>query len=160
MKKSKILLISFIIAIMILPMMTTIANATSVTYSTHTSQSHTKLQIKEQYENTLTYDYSKSMYNVEPLDVAPYRAGSLKDGVVQDTLRRINFYRWLYGVDPVTINTDKMERSQKGAVIQSANDTLSHTPDKPAGMDDDFYNEAYSWMLKFRAAGNPAARFC
>ena len=37
-----------------------------------------------------------------------------------------------------------MDRSQKGAVIQAANNELSHTPTKPDGMDDDFYNEAYA----------------
>ena len=83
------------------------------------------------------------MYKTMPSAVAPYIAGELQDEVVTDTLNRINFYRWLYGIDEVTLNTDKMDRNQKGAVLLRANNKLTHYPTQPDDMDDEFYNEAY-----------------
>lgn len=109
----------------------------------NTTQNHTKKEIKEKYEETISYDYSKSLYKEQPSATSPYVAGSLQDGVVNDTLNRINFYRWLYGVNEIGINKDKMERNQKGAVLLKAIDELTHQPKQPTDMDDDFYKEAY-----------------
>ena len=116
----------------------------NIEYSNHISQSHTKQQIKQKYESTVLYNYSNSVYKVQPSDKKPYIAGSLKDDVINDTIRRINFYRWLYGIDEVELNADKMERNQQGAVILSKLGMLTHQPSKPDDMDTDFYNEAYA----------------
>ena len=118
--------------------------ANEIEYSDHISLSHTKQQIKQKYESTLTYNYANSPYKVQPSDSKPYVAGSLQDGVINDTLRRINFYRWLCGMDDVELNKDKMERNQKGAVILSKLGMLTHQPEKPSDMDNDFYKEAYA----------------
>ena len=109
------------------------------------SQEYTQNDISTKYnEAKKSYDYSQGLYEIEPLWHAPYRAGSLKEGPINDTLKQINFYRWIYGVNEVTVNYDKLERSQKGAVIQAATNELTHTPSKPDDMDEDFYNEAYA----------------
>ena len=109
----------------------------------HSTQKHTKNQIIEKYNNALPkFDYSKSIFTQTPSYKSPYLAGKLQDGVVTDTLNQINYFRWLYGVNEVTINTEKMERSQKGGVIQAALDKLTHYPSKPSDMDDNFYSEA------------------
>lgn len=111
----------------------------------HLTQKHTKKEIIAKYKETLPkFDYSKSMYEIAPSYKAPYAAGKLKAGVVTDTLNQINYYRWLYGINEVTINEDKMERSQKGAVIQAATNELTHMPVQPDDMDDEFYKEAYA----------------
>ena len=114
-----------------------------IVYTKQSTQNHTKKEIKEKYDATVSYDYSKSLYKTQPSATAPYVAGSLQDGVVKDTLNRINFYRWLYGIDEVSINEDKMERNQKGAVLLKASGEFSHEPSQPADMDDEFYSEAY-----------------
>jgi len=138
--KIKKIIVFIILFIMLMPVMVSAAN---VTYSAHSSQAHTKLQIQEKYKNTVKYDYSKSIYTTKPSDKSPYVAGVLQTGVITDTLNRLNFYRWMYGADPVTINQDKMARNQKGAVVLSANDVLTHFPTQPTDMEEAFYNEAY-----------------
>ena len=114
-------------------------------YNQNNAKSHTKDEIIEKYNKlSQKYDYSNSIYEVEPSDSAPYKAGVLKEQVQVDTINQINFFRWLYGLNnTMTIRTDRMERNAKGAVIQSANNELTHTPTQPADMDDDFYQEAY-----------------
>lgn len=109
----------------------------------HSTEAHTKSQIKQKYDNSISYDYTKSEFNEIPSDKAPYAAGSLQEGVINDVISRINYYRWLYGIDDISVRRDKLERNQKGAVIQSALNQLTHTPQKPADMDDAFYQEAY-----------------
>lgn len=125
-----------------------------IIYTKHSTQNHTKKEIKEKYDATVSYDYSQSIYKEKPSATAPYVAGSLQDGVVNDTLNRINFYRWLYGIDEVSINEDKMERNQKGAVLLKASGEFSHEPSQPADMDDEFYNEAYDGCNAKAEAGD------
>ncbi len=132
----------------------------NIEYSNHISQSHTKRQIKDKYESTVSYNYATSPYKVQPSNKAPYIAGSLQDGVINDTLNRINFYRWLSGMDEVELNTDKIERNQKGAVILSKLGTLTHEPEKPDDMDDDFYNEAFAGCYIGYQAGDTYSGNC
>ena len=115
----------------------------NIVYSTHSSQNHTKDQIEDTYKTNILFDYTKNIYSTQPNYSAPYSEGVLEQEVVTDTLNRINFYRWLYGVDDVTINSSKMARNQKGALLLKVNNQLSHTPSKPEGMTEDFYQEAY-----------------
>ena len=105
---------------------------------------HTVDDIITKYKETLPkYDYNKSIYKTTPSWKSPYKAGSLQDGVVTDTINRLNYYRWLVGVDEIGVNNSKLDRNQKGAVISKANETMSHTPTKPSDMDEEFYKEAY-----------------
>ena len=116
-----------------------------ITITEHSSQKHTLEQVKEQYiaaKPTFDYD-NNSLYETEPVLTTPYYEGSLKNEVQNDTLKQINFYRWLSSLNSVTINTDKMARSQKGALLLDVIDTLTHYPSQPVDMDDAFYEEAY-----------------
>ena len=115
----------------------------NILYSTHISQTHTKEEIEEKYKASNLFDYSQILYDIQPSTTVPYQEGTLKQGVIDDTLNRLNFYRWIYGVNKVTLNTSKMARNQKGALIQSINDVLTHQPEQPEGMTDEFYSEAY-----------------
>ena len=120
-----------------------ITDKKTITYSNHSSTKHTQDEIEQKFEKTNLFDYTKNIYDVQPNYQAPYKEGTLKQGVITDTLNRINFYRWLYGVDEVTLNTNRMARNQKGALIQKVTNELTHTPSKPEGMSDAFYQEAY-----------------
>lgn len=127
----------------------------------HITQNHTKQQIIDKYKETLPkFDYKQNMFDINPSYKAPYSAGKLKAGVVTDTLNQINYYRWLYGINEITINEEKMERSQKGAVIQAATNELTHFPKKPSDMDDEFYSEAYAGCNAGGIAGDRYSGNC
>ena len=51
--------------------------------------------------------------------------------------------RMIAGLPEVYLHDTYNELTQYGAVVLAANDTLTHTPSKPAGMDDEFYKEGY-----------------
>lgn len=108
------------------------------------TQAHTKKEIVQKMNDIIKYNYNNSEYAVNPSIKAPYAAGSLQSGVIQDTIRNINFYRWLVGLNSITAKYDKMERNQKGAVVLAANRVLTHTPTKPSDMDQAFFDEAYA----------------
>ena len=115
------------------------------TFTTNTAKGHSKTEIINKY-NSLSkkYDYSNSVYKEEPSTVNPYKAGLLQDQVIKDTLNQVNFYRWLYGENNVILNSEKMHRNQKGAVLMAVNKQLTHYPSKPSDMDEEFYNDGYA----------------
>lgn len=116
----------------------------NITYTDHISSTRTKEDIANKWiEKEAKYDYTKSIFKTNPSYVNPYAEGELQEQVITDTLNRINFSRWLIGVDELTLNSEKMSRNQKGAVLLQSLDELTHYPDQPSDMSDEFYNEAY-----------------
>lgn len=71
---------------------------------------------------------------------APYGAGTVSDGALTAALGRLNLFRRLAGLTEVTLDNTLTGRAQHGAVLLAANGALSHFPQQPAGMSDDFYN--------------------
>ena len=119
------------------------------------TQKHTQNEITNKYNASLPkYNYNNGLYEITPVWHSPYVAGKLKQGPIDDTLNRLNFQRWLYGVNDVTINYDKMERNQKGAVVLSATNELTHYPSQPADMDDNFFKDAYAACNVGQEAGD------
>ena len=117
----------------------------NVTYTDHVSSTRTKEDIANKWiEKEAKYDYSKSIFKINPSYVNPYAEGELQDQVITDTLNRINFSRWLIGVNELTLNSDKMSRNQKGAILLQRLDQLTHYPSQPSDMSDEFYDEAYA----------------
>ena len=141
MKKIFILLISFFA----LGISINEVKAENTIINTHSSLEHSKIDVIEKYNSTFnTFNYGTSIYESEPSLTAPYYEGTLKENVTTSVLNQINYFRWLSGLNEVTLNTDKMQRSQKGALINAVNDTLTHYPTQPSDMEDDFYDEAYA----------------
>ena len=125
---------------------TDLETVTTIDIDTHEALTHSKQDVMDRAKAAVpVFDYNtSSIYEEEPhYTGAPYVAGSLKEQVEKDTLNQLNFYRWLTGLNEVSLNTQYMDRSQKGAVIQARLRELTHTPAKPADMDDEWYNEAY-----------------
>lgn len=116
--------------------------ASTFNYKEHITSLHTKKEIEQKYNASVDSSYPTNEFSVTPN--YPYRVGSLKQVVVDDTLNRINFYRWLSGLNGLTENYAKMERNQKGAILLNELGQLTHTPTKPAGMSDEFYNEGFA----------------
>ena len=137
--KKKLLLIILLISLF------SFYNVHAETINTHSTMSHTKEEIKSKFnESKSKFNYSNSIYKDNPNTSIPYYEGSLKPEVEEDVLNHLNFYRWLAGLNEVTIKTERQSANQKGALILAVNKKLSHTPSKPNGMDDAFYQEGYS----------------
>ena len=109
----------------------------------NSTENRTKDEVIAQYDASLPeFNYSQSVYEQEPSITAPYAAGSLKTQVIDDTLRQINYLRWLAGMDSVSLLEDRMEYNQAGGVLMASTSTLAHSIAKPSDMDDDFYSKA------------------
>ena len=113
---------------------------------THKTQEHSVADIKNKYLNSLPkFNYKNNIYDKTPsYKNGKYVAGKLKKAVANDTLNQLNFYRWLYGINNVSINEEYMERSQAGAVIQKKLGKMTHVPSKPKDMSTSFYKLAYA----------------
>ncbi len=70
---------------------------------------------------------------------APYALGQVSDAALNTALGRFNALRRLAGLGPVTLDAEFTRRSQHGAVLLAATGKLTHHPDKPADMDEEFY---------------------
>ena len=112
----------------------------------HSTYSHTEEEITEKYFDSLPkFDYNESIYKENPKPYEPYQEGALKEEVEKDILNQLNFYRWLAGLNALTLNYSKQSNNQKAATILYANGIMSHKPPKPSDMDDNFYNQGYEY---------------
>ena len=121
---------------------THVSLASTFNYKDHITSLHTKQEIEQKYNASVDSNYPENEYRVKPN--YPSTVGSLKQVVINDTLSRINYYRWLSGLNDLTPNYSKMERNQKGAILLNELGQLTHTPEKPEGMSDEFYNEGFA----------------
>lgn len=84
-------------------------------------------------------------YLVKPVATSPQAPGKLQPGFLQDGINMMNFVRYLVGSpDDVVLDESWNETGQYGAVMESILGHLDHRPAKPAGLDDAFYQRAYS----------------
>ncbi len=83
-----------------------------------------------------------SKYVVRPSLAAPYAAGSLAPGYLQDGINYLNYVRYLAGLpDDVTLDAAYNNLAQHGAVLSWVSGIgLTHTPAKPADMEQAFYD--------------------
>ena len=100
----------------------------------------TKSEIQAKWK---TVTSSSTIFDSQPSITAPYASGELTDEFLESGITYLNFVRFVAGLPEVelddTLNTD----AQYGAVCLAAIDQLTHTPSRPAGMDDAFYDRAY-----------------
>ena len=120
-------------------------NVNAETITTHSTMNHSKEEIINRFNASKSkFNYNNSIYKTNPNTNAPYYEGSLKPEVEADVLNHLNFYRWLAGLNELSIKTERQPANQKGALILAVNKVLSHYPAKPSGMDDSFYQEGYA----------------
>ncbi|OHD17218.1 MAG: hypothetical protein A2086_04675 [Spirochaetes bacterium GWD1_27_9] len=102
------------------------------------------LQLKPKFSGNY-YEVNPSTYNQSTAKlVAPYSAGQLKAGFLEDALNMTNFVRFLAKLPyDVVLDSTLVTKAQHGAVLLCAS-SFSHTPTKPADMDDTFYQLGYS----------------
>lgn len=83
-------------------------------------------------------------YDVQPNLTAPYVAGRASAANRQSALLHLNMYRRIAGLTPVMEAEELSYEAQHGAVLLAALNELTHYPEKPADMEEDFYRIAYS----------------
>lgn len=85
-------------------------------------------------------------YNMaeNPSTQAPYTLGQVSDAALNASLNRFNALRRLAGLSNVYLDAELDRQCQYGAVLLAATGKLSHHPDQPADMDDDFYAWGHS----------------
>ena len=97
------------------------------------------VQLLEQNPDTMP----EQVYAVQPSTSAPYAVGQVSTQALQRATDRLNALRRLAGVPEVTLDSALCENAQYGAVLMAANGGISHTPGKPADMDQAFYQQGY-----------------
>ena len=112
--------------------------------SNHITYTHTKEEIIQKYRNAQKkFDYSNTIYSVAPVTEAPFGESILKDEVKQDGLNKINYYRWLTGLNEMTLNEERMYKNARGALWMYVTGKFTHYPSvQPEGMSDEFYADA------------------
>ena len=136
------------------------APAIANTWTVNTS-ARTQAQVQQkwaQYKPT----YTGAPYATAPKLTSPYAAGSLASGFANDGLKMLNYTRFLAGLpDDVTLSASLNSQAQHAAAILAINGVLSHTPTRPAGMTDTFYQTAYDGAWSSNIGRNYAtlARF-
>ena len=113
----------------------------------------TQEEIRTYYENHPVQDF-EAEFSVEPSITLPYSAGKLTDEVQQDALNMLNLYRYIAGLEPVTIGTEETEYAQAASLVMAVNRDLSHSPDQPAGMSDELFSKALYGSFNSNIAGS------
>ena len=122
------------------------AQAAGVTAGLRTSGGATLPKLSQQEIAQLLKDNPNTLpvsdiYDVAPSCTAPYSPGKVKDVVLQATLNRLNALRRLAGVPAVALDRSLCENAQYGAVLLAVSN-FSHYPNKPADMDEAFFQTA------------------
>lgn len=90
------------------------------------------------------YSAEYDLLDAVPKTTAPYSLGAVSASHRQKALDSINWVRMIGGMPEVYMHDTYNTLTQYGAVVLAANDALTHTPGRPAGMDDAFYNNGYT----------------
>lgn len=112
---------------------------------TATVQYHTQKEIVNYIkENNIDLD-AEITYQTKPSTESPYKAGRLSNKTLQSGLNMLNFLRYIAGIDDdVTLNDEYIAKAQAGALVNAVNNSMSHYPVQPDGMDDELYELGYS----------------
>ena len=110
---------------------------------TNLQMTRTKDEIREKYKSAICTFTDENAFLVEPVSVGPnYKEGTLSTIAKEETLDWINYYRYLFGVNDIKINSDTMEFNGAGAVLLKVSDEITHSPSKPSDMSTEFYKKA------------------
>ncbi|MBR2696513.1 MAG: hypothetical protein IKE48_03300 [Parasporobacterium sp.] len=119
----------------------------------------TKEDVIEQYSEAMAAGHTymnndpASYYNTPASTVYPYNAGELSSDTLEAMGAMSNFYRWLLGIDPITVNQTSDSRMQAEALLR--NFEFAHyisESSRPADMDDE------TWEAGFNCTHNILAR--
>lgn len=143
MKTSKLLSVILIIAILTTSFLS-VSSAGLTSEPINSGFDHLKKLSKAEIVQLVTdeniSDYL-DFYITQPSVTAPYSLGVVRDDVQQVALNRLNSYRRLAGLYPVGIEDSYTKLAQASAVVNAANDLMTHYPTQPADMPNDLYSD-------------------
>lgn len=128
---------------MLLPLLCTFASANETVKIEH-DRTVEEIVLKHLELVHSGFGTQTTQYNKVPKLTAPYSAGSLSDGDINDALNSLKMVRFLAGVpfDNVKFTDELNNISQHGAVLLAASNQFTHFPGKPTDMSEEFYNIA------------------
>ncbi|BBH23949.1 hypothetical protein Back11_52940 [Paenibacillus baekrokdamisoli] len=146
--KMKALLAAVCIAASVATVTTVVMAASDVQTTTEGRSKADIIQKWQQYKPmAVGFDYMNGMniYEEQPSLQAPYKAGKLKKEYILDGIKAVNFIRYLAGLpDDVKPDWSLELQEQTGALVNAVNQKLTHTPSKPADMDEAQYKLGYA----------------
>lgn len=103
------------------------------------AEEHDVQEVRTKYLENLHKEVC-DVYINEPSVSAPYSAGTLSRETLNAALGAVNFVRYIAYLEPVELDDTLISTAQHGAVLMAANGELSHAPEQPEDMEDDFYS--------------------
>ena len=106
-----------------------------------------KAEIVKRFSESVPQDYNADFYATTGSADAPYKEYTLTEETKQNVVNTANYYRWLEGLTGFT-SADSViwSNAYKGAVLTDKNvrltGMLTHYPEKPGDMDEDFFQAA------------------
>ncbi|MBO6297308.1 MAG: hypothetical protein J6N53_00560 [Lachnospiraceae bacterium] len=81
-------------------------------------------------------------YSSLPVTEYPYSLGAVDPNILNDTCRLLNIYRYIAGIPAViTLNESYNEYAQAAAVVNAANEYMTHYPVQPDWMSNEMYQK-------------------
>lgn len=99
-------------------------------------------ELREAFRALTEFD-GDTPYAEVPRTQAPYGAGGLDEGAMNEALDWLNFLRALAGLEPVERSRIYDYQCQRGAVLLAALDHVDHNAPQPQDMDQNFYDSAH-----------------
>jgi uncharacterized protein YkwD len=106
-----------------------------------TLQKRTQQEILEMAKE-LPYTFEDVTYASKPSSKYPYSAGQVSEKALEEALNAVNMVRYIAGLPAdVTLDASFNEYAQYASVVDAANGVLTHYPEQPSDMPEDFYNK-------------------
>ena len=103
---------------------------------------HTQDQIRAKIDSSGVGFQDDITFDEEPVYQSPYKLGKISEATKKSSIAMLNNIRYVAGLqDTVTWDDSYGEYAQAAALVSAANDSLSHYPAKPSGMDDTLYKK-------------------
>ena len=114
---------------------------------------HTQDEIREYYQNHPIKNM-EAEFVTEPSVTEPYALGELTEETKQDALNMLNLYRYVAGVPLVSITEETQNYAQGAALLCAINRSLQHHQERPEGMEDEMFSQAFYGAANSNLAGS------
>lgn len=113
---------------------------------------HTQEEIRAYYQSH-PIRKMEAEFLTEPSVTAPYALGELTEESKQDALNMLNLYRYIAGVPLVSVTEEAQNYAQAAALICAVNQSFEHHQERPEGMEDEMFSQAFHGAANSNLAG-------